>query len=169
LISIAIALPVSLFLVTSFEIANDAGTPDSLLTWAGVARMLFGRAANRRWHYCRDKQPARFVRWYARCRDKAAVHTAVNLVYSAVAYVTGGQTPWALEAQHAAHHAADTGCSDDDGEHEKHHQGAKHLRRLKRTYAAAGVLGVSVTWALFAWCVPALFTSPATRGGQQPF
>jgi hypothetical protein len=64
LIALAIALPVTQFIAACFTIANDSEAPESWLQWGGLARLFLGGGANRHWHYTRDMQPRRFVRWY---------------------------------------------------------------------------------------------------------
>jgi hypothetical protein len=88
LISIAIALPVGLFLESCFEIANDSEQPESILLWAGWRKRVCGARAHRRWHYTRDKQPSRYVRWWIRSQDAPTPETIVNLFHSARAFFT---------------------------------------------------------------------------------
>ena len=68
LLAFAISLPVTLFLQTCFELANDSEAPESWLTWAGNSRLVLGGQAARRWHYTGPKgQPSRYVRACPRC------------------------------------------------------------------------------------------------------
>ena len=116
LIALAVAVPVSIFLSGCFEIANDSEAPESWLRYAGVARILFGRLAHRRWHYTGPLgQPKRFVRWYIRSVDAPRLETLTNTLHAIHAAVTGAPPPW-----HAPQHAAeaeDAGSDDGDARH----------------------------------------------------
>ena len=118
LISIAIAIPVSMFIAACFAIANDADAPESWLEWVGWRKLVFGANAHRRWHYSGPKgQPNRHVKWYIRSSAAAAPETLINLWHSLVCALTGRELPWlkaAREAkekkeQHAAHGQAPAG------------------------------------------------------------
>ena len=99
LISIAIAIPVTLFLGSCFEIANDSEAPESWLSYGGLARIVLGRTAHRRWHYTRGAQPTRFVRWYIRSADAPKLETLANLCRTLFAWLTCRPPSWVLEAQ----------------------------------------------------------------------
>ena len=158
LIALAIAWPVSFFLANMFEVANDNEAPESWLIWAGVQRLLWGRAAHRRWHYTRGKQPVRFVRWYIRCINAPKSETMINLWHSLVAFVTCSKPPWILEAEEkeaeAQREAERLGqrvqarAIDD----EELVPSAVRLRAKKRRLAVLGVLSVYFVWAVFTWC-----------------
>ena len=106
LLAFAISLPVTLFLQTCFELANDNEAPESWLTWAGNSRLILGGQAHRRWHYTGPKgQPSRYVRWFVRSVDAPKFETLLNLGYSLWAWLTCGQTPWAAEAAEAKEEA----------------------------------------------------------------
>ena len=122
LISIAIAIPVSMFIAACFAIANDADAPESWLEWVGWRKLVFGANAHRRWHYTGSKgQPGRHVKWYVRSSAAAAPETLINLWHSLVCALTGRELPWlkaAREAkekkeQHAAHGQAPEGDKPD--------------------------------------------------------
>ena len=104
LISLAVGLPVLMFLQTAFEIANDSEAPESWLEWPFTWRKLvFGFNAHRQWHYTGPKgQPNRHVRWFLRSAGAPPTETAINLVHSAVAAATCSEPPWAVEAREAA-------------------------------------------------------------------
>jgi hypothetical protein len=106
LIALAIALPVTLFIAGCFSVANDSECPESWLQWAGLARLLLGGDANRRWHYTRGKPPRRFVRWYCRSVEAPLSETAANLLRSARAWATGTRPPWIVEAEEEAERVA---------------------------------------------------------------
>jgi hypothetical protein len=70
LIALAIAMPVTIFLSGTFEIANDSEAPESWLRYTGLGRMVCGRLAHRKWHYTGPLgQPPRLARWYIRSAD----------------------------------------------------------------------------------------------------
>ena len=120
LLAFAISLPVTLFLQTCFELANDNEAPESWLTWAGNSRLILGGQAHRRWHYTGPKgQPSRYVRWFVRSVDAPKFETLLNLLFSLKAFVTRTQTPWAeeaaeWEAEQAAQAARDERAAEGD-------------------------------------------------------
>jgi hypothetical protein len=79
LISIAVALPVTLFLQNAFAIANDSEAPESWLEWHGWRKLLFGLHAHRRWHYTGPEgQPNRHVKWYIRRWARAIAQPMID-------------------------------------------------------------------------------------------
>ena len=108
LISIAINVPVVLFLRTCFGIANDSEAPESWLEWSGWRRFVFGFDAHRQWHYTGPAgQPNRHVRWFLRSVGAPPSETVINLGHSAVAFATCSDPPWTVEAREAAQAAAE--------------------------------------------------------------
>ena len=101
LIALAVAIPVTLFLQSCFEIANDSEAPESWLFYGGVVKIVCGLQSHRRWHYTRGKQPPRFVRWYCRSVDAPKPETIENLYHAAVSWITGRKPPWTVEAEEA--------------------------------------------------------------------
>ena len=108
LLAFAISLPVTLFLQTCFELANDNEAPESWLVWTGLwQRVVFGPQAHRRWHYTGPAgQPVRYVKWFVRSVDAPKFETLLNLWFSFKAWVTCSLTPWAEEAAEAEAEAA---------------------------------------------------------------
>ena len=103
LISLAISLPVVLFLQTAFAIANDSEAPESWLEWYGWRKFVFGFNAHRKWHYSGPAgQPNRHVRWFVRSVGAPPTETAINLMHSAAACATCSEPPWVVEAREAA-------------------------------------------------------------------
>ena len=174
LISLAVAMPVTIFISTCFEVADDSEAPESWLVWVGWRRMVFGRDAHRRWHYTGPEgQPIRYVRWYVRSCTAPISETAANLCRSFYAWLTGTEVPWLVEAREAeleAQEAASAGkggsvdsdgkddgdCSDrksESGSTSSSVRSARALMRWKRAVTTAGLVGVYVTWAVFSWFI----------------
>jgi hypothetical protein len=170
LIALAIALPVTLFCQSCFEMANDSECPESFLMWAGVWRYVFGMRAHRRWHYTGLMgQPQRFVRWYVRSVDAPKPETLLNLGHSLLAFVTRTKPPWTVEAEEAEEEAAcgsacgsgasgiggdEKGSGDDDARsHSSAADSAAELRRHKHKLTAMGLAGVFLIWAVFSWFI----------------
>ena len=108
LISIAIGLPVTLFIATCFGIANDSEAPESWLEWYGYQKLIWGPRAHRRWHYTGPAgQPPRFVRWYVRSVGAPPSETAANMVRSLWAFLTCSEPAWVEEAREAEEEAFD--------------------------------------------------------------
>jgi hypothetical protein len=148
LISLAVSLPVVLFLQTCFGIANDSEAPESWLEWFGWRKFVFGLNAHRRWHYTGPAGPPnRHVRWFVRSVGAPPSETAINLYHSAVALATCSDPPWFVEAREA------TGDGDDVVSDTAMADEAQELARYKRTLTAAGLAGVYIMWAIFTWFV----------------
>jgi hypothetical protein len=143
LISLAVSLPVSAFLASCFEVANDSEAPESWLEWSGLARRLVERRANRLWNYTGERgQPARLVRWWIRSSGAPAVEMLVNLAHKLLASCCPAGLPWvrrriAVET----HEVADDASS------------ARQLLTKKHGYTAVGLTGLYLVWAVFTWCV----------------
>jgi hypothetical protein len=102
LISIAIGLPVTLFLQNCFAIANDSEAPESWLEWVGWRKLVFGLHANRKWRYAGPAgQPVRHVKWFVRSVGAPQPETIINLWHSFVAALTCSKPPWIIEAEEA--------------------------------------------------------------------
>ncbi len=167
LISIAIALPVTLFLQSCFEIANDNEAPESWLEWVGWRKLVFGLHANRKWHYTGPLgQPVRHVKWFIRSVGAPSPETIINLWHSFVSAITGTPPPWTIEAREAAGEAAEeeagnggNGAVRPEGSEKAPSttssvRSARALARYKRIMAATGFIGTYICWAVFTWCVP---------------
>jgi hypothetical protein len=160
LISLAVALPVGIFVGSAFELANDSEAPESWLAWSGAPRMLLGRGANRRWHWTGARgPPSRFVRWWCRCADAPKVETLLNGWLALWAWVTGGKPFWVVEAEEAAAAAAAYEPSgDDDDKHapSEASSGASSAAALlvkKRAYTVLGLGTVAACWVIFSWII----------------
>ena len=167
LLAFAISLPVTLFLQTCFELANDNEAPESWLAWGGSPRFVFGPQAHRRWRYTGPAgQPVRYVRWFVRSVDAPKFETLMNLWFSLKAFVTRSLTPWEEEAEEfeatlAAEAAAEAAAAEGEegsiarpsGTVSTSFASAKRLRFSKRKLTAVGVGGVYLIWAFFSWVV----------------
>ena len=138
LISLAVTIPVTAFLASCFEVANDSEAPESWLEWSGMARLLVGRQANRSWNYA-DGQPARLVRWWIRSSSAPTIEKLVNAAHMLLAQLTCSQPPWAR------------GGKEEEGEEEA--SSAHELLSKKRAYTAMGLIGLYFVWAVFVWRV----------------
>jgi hypothetical protein len=163
LISIAVAIPVTVFMLSCFAIANDSEAPEAWLSWANPVLKLFaGINAHRRWHYTRGAQPARPVRWYVRSVDAPYPETCMNFCRSIKALLTCSQPPWYAEASEAeaeAKQAAAPGEPDAAAADDQEEAGtsssigsARALGAYKRTVTAVGLVGAFICWAIFTWC-----------------
>ena len=98
----AVAMPVTIFLQTAFELSNlITNAPDLWLMFPiGWLTRLIGKEKHKQWHYTRDgehKVPSRFVRWYIRFYVGAAepsLITLINLWHRFSAWVRGVPPPW---------------------------------------------------------------------------
>ena len=125
LISIAIGLPVTLFIATCFGIANDSEAPESWLEWYGYQKLIWGPRAHRRWRYTGPAgQPPRFVKWYVRSVGAPPSETAANLVRSLWAFITCSEPAWVEEAREAEEEALDAVAQGEaaEGPHSRAHR-----------------------------------------------
>ncbi len=147
----------------------------SWLFYGGIVKLVCGLQAHRKWLYTGPAgQPSRFVRWYVRSVDAPKPETAMCVVHSVVAWVTGTKPPWTVEWEEAQAaeleeqeelrmelHASDhpSGCTRGPGDggdaaSEATDESTAALRRSKHALTAVGLGGIYVTWAVFAWCAP---------------
>ncbi len=152
LISIAIALPVTLFMQSCFALANDSGSADSWLSWTGWRRLVFGFNAHRRWHYTREQPPMRYVRWFIRSSSESPLETLFNACASLKATLTCSEPHWVVHAR-AVEDAAALASADEHDASESAARDARRLARHQRWLTCVGVLGTYTIWALFVWCV----------------
>jgi hypothetical protein len=159
LISIAIALPVAVFLASCFETANDGEAPESWLEWGSWRKLVFGVNAHRRWHYTGPAGPPnRHVRWFCRSMNEPPTETAVNLVHSLAACATRSDPPWIAVAARVAGgkergtEPTEEDCGDDNL-FSTDTEMCELRRRRKRAMPAAGLAGVLVCWVVFTWFI----------------
>jgi hypothetical protein len=188
LIALAVALPVTLFIATCFEIADDSEAPESWLKWTGWRKLVFGRHAHRRWHYTGPHgQPVRYVKWYCRSVTAPPSETFANLCRSLYAWATGTEVPWLAEAREAALEEAEAeskeedhdddegschkgcdGASESGGSTSSSVRSARALMRWKRFAVSTGLAGVYVVWIVFAWCAPHAVCLSSKRTARSP-
>jgi hypothetical protein len=151
LIALAVALPVTLFLSSTFELASDNDAPESWLEYTGGVKVLFGQAAHRLWHYTGPKgQPPRLVRWYCRSGGAPVVEMAWNAVLAARAWVTCSDPPWVAEAR----------------EREREEQAAQKVQGKDADADADG--GATRAAALLTWAHGAADADVAAAGSPAP-
>jgi len=154
LISVAIALPVGIFVGSAFELANDSEAPESWLAWRGVPKLLLGFSAHRRWHWTGAAgPPSRFVRWYCRSADAPKVEMLLNAGEALVARVTCSQPSWVAEAAERQGEDSQAGGDAAPSEPSSGASSARELLAKKRAYTAVGLGAVAGCWALFTWFI----------------
>ena len=108
LLSCGVALPVTIFIFTCFDLANDNEPPDSYLRWPLAWPMLvWGLNAHRRWHYTKKEPPARFVKWFCRFRADPIPAIMLQVVIGIWCSITCAETPWNKEAREAEEEEAE--------------------------------------------------------------
>jgi hypothetical protein len=180
LISIAVAIPVTIFMTSCFAIANDSEAPESWLAWANpIVKVFAGFNAHRRWHYTRGAQPARLVRWYVRSKDAPYPERFMIFCRTVKAGLTCSEPPWYAEADEAEAEAAEAkksaaAAAAAPGGDEPAGAGAeaaaaevvpqkavtsssvrraRALGAYKRNVMGLGLVGAFICWAVFTWCV----------------
>ena len=172
LINIAIAVPTGIFLFRCFEIANEGEDwPDAWLEmprgWVKVLFQLsFGRHFTGRWHYSQPVEqghgklqphargqeqaapPCRsdFVRWYVRHSYEMPTMWLLRFLDWLRGMLAGEQEPGSASAEEGEEEKASA-----ESEEEEEDGSADAL--VKRMYAAAGLLGIYVSWATYSWFI----------------
>jgi hypothetical protein len=162
LISVAVALPVDLFLARAFEIANEGDAPGNWLDAPpGKWRLLLGKDMHNGWHLA---DPARPVSDFV----LHLIGEQADFVSSLLALPV-----WLLGRLRGRCATAKPQCDDEDDDGKARAAGkdaekddaqssaggsshasadARADALRKRLYASAGLLGVYVCWTIFAWC-----------------
>ena len=166
LICVAVALPVTMFLERCFEIANEVeGAAESWVAWGGIWRMLLGKRAHKDWRWAdADNPPSDFVQLLTTAPGygalaKFALRKALGVLLRKGAAKDGERSEGAEVDE--GHHTSELGKSglkleapSSSGEESKSEEGdARSAALARRLYAAAGLLGVYVTWAIFSWFI----------------
>jgi hypothetical protein len=150
LISVAVALPVDIFLMGAFETANAGDAPESWLEEpSGKWKLLLGKAAHNGWRLADPKHPVSdLLLWCVRCGSYESLFASAMRVLAWLRRrLRGRQAVETNEEDDGA--ASGSGASDD----------ARADALAKRLYAAAGLLGVYVTWTIMSWCVTLRFSA----------
>ncbi len=193
-ISVAVGIPVTIFLAGCFEMANECEAPESWLEWTGWRKLVFGAHANRKWHYTRGEPPLHYIRWYCRCSATSPPELAQQACQWLWARLTYGETEWEVDRREAEEEEAEAaareakaaqggGGSDEEDAKSCKKSGsgastsssvrsAKELRTRKRVVMATGLLGVYICWAIFTWfiftCALSLQCAAAVRARCKP-
>ena len=103
LISLAVALPVTMFLESSFSLSNTVMSPDLWLDWPGVWWLfLIGKEANKNWWYTEGGVlPSRIARWYARfySQGEPTIVTIRNIFIRIKCWLLRKPCPWEEEPE----------------------------------------------------------------------
>jgi hypothetical protein len=152
LIAVAVAIPVDVFLTGAFETSNEVdGAAEGWMEWRWMARLLFGKAAHANWHFTTTprgdgQRPSDFVKFIATegLEWVGVLLYAVNRAFSAVTRCCAGAGAAGAESD-----GDESGSKDEDAA-----AAGRAATLKKRLYAAAGLIGVYIVWAIFSWCVP---------------
>ena len=148
LISVAVALPVDRFLGRAFEIANE-GEEGLAGAWleapSGKWKLLLGKDAHNGWRLGDPKRPVSdLVLWLvgggAETEMQAALFIVTLMLRHLRAKIVGAPAPEepASDAEEAE-------------EEEEEEPDARADALKKKLYAAAGLIGTYVVWAIFSW------------------
>jgi hypothetical protein len=157
LISVAVALPVDIFLAKAFELANEGDEPGNWLEAPpGRWKLLMGgKNPHNDWHLADPKKPVSdLALWLVADGGEDTIVTIIRMV---LWFIAGAR-------------ARLFGAPKEDGEEDKMDVGkggpeasasgsstgsaaARSDALKKRLFASAGLLGVYVTWTIMAWCV----------------
>lgn len=183
LISVAVALPVDMFLQRAFEIANEVdGAPESWLMWSGVYKMVLGKHAHADWHFTDEtrKTPSDVAMFIATSQDPGVLEVAafwlenlggpmrfimrvVALAYDVEAWV---EVPAMIGAAFMVvprmlrrfvlwmeGKDPPEEASEDGSSEASAATKARRDRMTKRLYASTGLIGVYLVWCIFAWFI----------------
>ena len=159
LICVAVALPVTLFLERAFETANEVdGAAEGWVTWGGLWRLALGKDAHKKWWWTnRDDPPGELVQLLA--ADAGYGDLAKFAAAQALRKLRQWMTPRAVigDGGDADGKEPESPRPRDGGEDEKEEAyddaDARRGALARRAYAATGLLGVYVTWAIFSWFI----------------
>jgi len=148
LISVAVALPVDLFLAGAFETANAGDAPESWLEEpSGKWKLIVGKQAHNGWRLADPKNPVSdLLLWCIRYGSYESLFGSMLRVIAWLRRRLRGRQPAEPEKEDEDEAAS----SDASGD-------ARADAVMKRLYAAAGLLGVYVTWTIMSWCVTLRF------------
>ena len=145
LISVAVALPVDLFLARAFEIANEGDAPESWVDApAGKWKLLVGKNGHNDWRLADPKHPVSdLVLWLIRYSAEPLYATFFRLL------------AWVRRKLHAKLYGPEPEEEeeDEDGAASSASAEARADAMWKRFYASIGLLGVYLCWTIFAWFI----------------
>lgn len=167
LISVAVALPVDLFLGRAFEIANEGEMPGNWMDApGGIWKLLLGKDAHNSWALADPKAPvSELVLWLVSGGAESEFQVAKFLIGYGLrrirAALCGGLAPEAAFPGDDA--AAASGIGSPPSVSSSRAARADALQ--KRLYASAGLFGVYLCWTIFSWFI---FTYGAFRRTRGP-
>ena len=172
LISVAVALPVDLFLVRAFEIANEGEMPGNWVNLPpGRWRMLLGKDMHNGWALADQRHPiSDFVMHLILVGDdwwemlKFAALVAANRLRQLLRRARGAPSFDPASPGDGASPRSATGSPHSGGftptrsnsrasSADRSAAAARADALKKRLYASAGLFGVYLCWTIFAWCV----------------
>ena len=160
LISVAVALPIDLFLARAFETANEADVPGNWLDAPpGKWKLLLGKDAHNGWRLAHPLRPAaELVRWLVAGGAESDLQALLFLVGYALRRLRArlrGE-PAAAPAEDEVGSPSGSGSGSSSGSKE-----ARAEALQKRLYSAVGLLGVYACWCIFSVrCVCAAVCAP---------
>ena len=161
LISVAVALPIDLFLARAFETANEGEVPGNWLDAPpGKWKLLLGKDAHNEWRLAHPRRPAsELVRWLVGGGAESDVQAVLFVVGYALRRLRARlfgepRAPMSAEEEDAGSklHAPPSPASNDSAASSQGKE-ARAEALQKRLYSAAGLLGVYACWVIFAWVI----------------
>jgi hypothetical protein len=151
LISVAVALPVDMFLQYAFEIANEVEFPETWLDAPpGTWKLLLGADCHNGWRLAEPTVRIRsVVLWLVRERRDGYVAAVLHLLRWLLRQLKREQEP--PSGNNDA--ASSSGRSSGSGSSSDARAEARADALAKRAYAAAGLAGVYVVWTIFSWFI----------------
>jgi hypothetical protein len=163
LIAIAVAIPVTLFVGTLFDEANDVDEPKIQMQMPEtvirkrVYALIFGRKPHKNWHFVDatgKQQVSGILRWWIRYGyEEPVVFIPYHFWRWARRRLRGHplnlQEPQQVEEHSAANEAEHTR----EQEVVEARKEAQALHRNRRLLGTIGVLGVYCIWAIFSWFI----------------
>jgi hypothetical protein len=166
LISVAVALPIDLFLARAFEIANEGEVPKN---WVDVPpgkwKLLLGKDMHNGWHLADRAHPVSdFVLWLIGEQAEDFVTSLLMLPMWLLGRLRGrgaaAKPQWGAKQDEDGDEAARAVGEQHDDEAQSSGGGSSHASGdaradalRKRLYASAGLIGVYLCWTIFSWCV----------------
>ena len=156
LISVAVALPVDMLLVRLFEASNEGDAPEQWIEApTGFWKLLLGKDCHKAWQYdAKEKPVSDLVKWLARRGSESLP----AIVLRSLAWLAAKVTPARRDDEDTADGKNKKDDGDDDAESVDDaatfdEAAARSEAWGKRGYALAGLVGVYVVWAAFAWVI----------------